>query len=76
MSNLQIDLLSWHDARRLSKVPKHFILSHIPSNHEQIIWIDKNLSGRYALLFDKLTFKYFPAFELEKDAVWYNLSWS
>lgn len=78
----QINILEWFDARELDYVPDHFIVVKTPITLESRCWISEKLSGRYALTVkdtdDNLDLQgvSYPAFEDQKDAVLYQLTWS
>jgi len=62
----------------LNKIPIHFIKCNTPVTFEKMLWIDKNIQGRFAFshfdaFIDDAKFVYF---EDPKDAMYYELTWS
>lgn len=61
----------------LNKVPVHFIKCNTTLNFEKLLWVDKNIQGRFALsMGNSLIDDDMIYFEDPKDAMYYELTWS
>lgn len=87
MSEYQLNLHTWHVARELNFLPKHFIVSNTAITHESKQWILENLTGRFCIVsqvdtdLSEISSKLYlpkdcPAFEDPKEAILYELKFS
>jgi len=72
----KLNINTWYADRLLDWCPMHFVSVKSKLTNESLSWIQENLRGRYAILYDILDdFKY-PAFEDSKEAILFELMWS
>lgn len=75
-----INLHTWFTERELSYIPGHFTVANTPLQDDSKHWIIEKLIGRYAIATASsgsfLLDDEYPAFEDQKEAVFYELTWS